>query len=137
MKKSIKYIQTLFILVLCVLQVNACGVINKTVDKGNKSKKEVVDEEDDEDAEEGENVDKKEANKKKKKQKDESSEVQEAKEIPSIASAAPSNSSSKVDHDKNVGQIDYAPADIDSTSYIFPDSDKRILTKHLAIKKGN
>ena len=77
MKKSIKYIQTLFILVLCVLQVNACGVINKSVDNDNKSKKEAIDEEDDEDTKEGENVDKKEANKKKKKQKDESSEVQE------------------------------------------------------------
>ena len=128
MKKSIKYILTLFILVLCVLQVNACGVINKSVDNDNKSKKEAIDEEDDEDREEGENVDKKEAKKKKKKQKDESNEVQETKEIPSIASAAPSNSSSKVDHDKNFGQIDYAPADIDPTSYIFPDSDKRILT---------
>lgn len=115
-------------MVLSVLQVNACGVINKSVDNDNKSKKEAIDEEDDEDREEGENVDKKEAKKKKKKQKDESSEVQETKEIPSIASAAPSNSSSKVDHDKNFGQIDYAPADIDPTSYIFPDSDKRILT---------
>ena len=128
MKKSIKYIQTLFILVLCVLQVNACGVINKSVDNDNKSKKEAIDEEDDEYTKEGENVDKKEANKKKKKQKDESSEVQETKEIPSIASAAPSNSSSKVDHDKNFGQINYAPADIDPTSYIFPDSDKRVLS---------
>ena len=46
MKKSIKYIQTLFILVLCVLQVNACGVINKSVDNDNKSKKEAIEEED-------------------------------------------------------------------------------------------
>ena len=137
MKKSIKYILTLFILVLCVLQVNACGVINKTVDKGNKSKKEVVDEEDveEEDAEE-EDVNKKETKKKKseknekkkKKQKNESSETALTKEIQSNAKPAPSNSLSEVDYSKYDNQINYAASEIDPTSYIFPDSDKRVLS---------
>lgn len=133
-KKSIKYILTLFILVLCVLQVNACGVINKTVDKGNKSKKEVVDEDDveEEDAEE-EDVDKKETKKKKsekekKKQKNESSETALTKEIQSNTKPAPSNSLSEADYSKYYNQIDYAASEIDPTSYIFPDSDKRVLS---------
>ena len=134
MKKSIKYILTLFILVLCVLQVNACGVINKTVDKGNKSKKEVVDEEDveEEDAEE-EDVDKKETKKKKsekekKKQKNESSGTALTKEIQSNTKPASSNSLSEADYSKYYNQIDYAASEIDPTSYIFPDSDKRVLS---------
>ena len=134
MKKSIKYILTLFILVLCVLQVNACGVINKTVDKGNKSKKEVVDEEDvEEEDEEEEDVDKKETKKKKsekekKKQKNESSGTALTKEIQSNTKPASSNSLSEADYSKYYNQIDYAASEIDPTSYIFPDSDKRILT---------
>lgn len=134
MKKSIKYILTLFILVLCVLQVNACGVINKTVDKGNKSKKEVVDEDDveEEDAEE-EDVDKQETKKKKsekekKKQKNESSGIALTKEIQSNTKPAPSNSLSEADYSKYYNQIDYAASEIDPTSYIFPDSDKRVLS---------
>lgn len=134
MKKSIKYILTLFILVLCVLQVNACGVINKTVDKGNKSKKEVVDEEDveEEDAEE-EDVDKKETKKKKsekekKKQKNESSGTALTKEIQSNTKPASSNSLSEADYSKYDNQINYAASEIDPTSYIFPDSDKRVLS---------
>jgi len=133
-KKSIKYILTLFILVLCVLQVNACGVINKIVDKGNKSKKEVVDEEDveEEDAEE-EDVDKKEIKKKKsekekKKQKNESSETALTKEIQSNTKPASSNSLSEADYSKYDNQINYAASEIDPTSYIFPDSDKRVLS---------
>ena len=133
-KKSIKYILTLFILVLCVLQVNACGVINKTVDKGNKSKKEVVDEEDvEEEDEEEEDVDKKETKKKKsekekKKQKNESSDTALTKEIQSNTKPASSNSLSEADYSKYDNQINYAASEIDPTSYIFPDSDKRILT---------
>lgn len=134
MKKSIKYILTLFILVLCVLQVNACGVINKTVDKGNKSKKEVVDEEDvEEEDEEEEDVDKKETKKKKsekekKKQKNESSETALTKEIQSNTKPASSNSLSEADYSKYDNQINYAASEIDPTSYIFPDSDKRVLS---------
>ena len=133
-KKSIKYILTLFILVLCVLQVNACGVINKTVDKGNKSKKEVVDEEDvEEEDEEEEDVDKKETKKKKsekekKKQKNESSETALTKEIQSNTKPASSNSLSEADYSKYDNQINYAASEIDPTSYIFPDSDKRVLS---------
>ena len=121
-------------MVLCVLQVNACGVINKTVDKGNKSKKEVVDEEDveEEDAEE-EDVDKKETKKKKsekekKKQKNESSETALTKEIQSNTKPASSNSLSEADYSKYDNQINYAASEIDPTSYIFPDSDKRVLS---------
>ena len=121
-------------MVLCVLQVNACGNLNKTVDKGNKSKKEVVGEDDveEEDAEE-EDVDKKETKKKKsekekKKQKNESSGTALTKEIQSNTKPASSNSLSEADYSKYDNQIDYAASEIDPTSYIFPDSDKRVLS---------
>ncbi len=134
MKKNIKHVLNVLVLLLCILLLNACGNLNKTVDKGNKSKKEVVDEDDveEEDAEE-EDVDKKETKKKKsekekKKQKNESSETALTKEIQSNTKPAPSNSLSEADYSKYYNQIDYAASEIDPTSYIFPDSDKRVLS---------
>ena len=127
MKKSSKYILNLFIILLCILQVNACGVINKA----DRSQKEALDEEYDENEED--EVDKKEAKKKKgkknkKKQKNESSETAVTKEVQSNANTASSNSFSEADYSEYYNQIDYAASEINPTSYIFPDSDKRVLS---------
>lgn len=134
MKKNIKHVLNVLVLLLCILLLNACGNLNKTVDKGNKSKKEVVDEEDvEEEDEEEEDVDKKETKKKKsekekKKQKNESSGTALTKEIQSNTKPASSNSLSEADYSKYDNQINYAASEIDPTSYIFPDSDKRVLS---------
>lgn len=127
MKKSSKYILNLFIILLCILQVNACGVINKA----DRSQKEALDEEYDENEED--EVDKKEAKKKKgkknkKKQKNESSETAVTKEVQSNANTASSNSFSEADYSEYYNQIDYAASEINPKVIYF-----RIVIKEYSV----
>lgn len=127
MRKNIRYAVNLFVLFLCIYLVNGCGYLNKSADNDSVSKKEAVDDEDGE--EDGdEDVDKEDSKKKnanKKKKKGKGSEEVTSDELPETENNAGKNSFSKSNY---TVQLDYAAAKIDSASYVFPDSDKRLLS---------